>query len=137
MESINKTVIVYLVFVLPILFWIYPSFGQNEMRNANLPLQKYRLNVSAVCPNDTNRFRRVTDDLYCQIEIAKKRRHRILPIVGYENASHAHFSSFPVFGAKSLPDSAHVYISQCLKCKSNITGGAVLWIIEINQPRNN
>lgn len=72
MESINKTVIVYLVFVLPILFWIYPSFGQNEMRNANLPLQKYRLNVSAVCPNDTNRFWRVTDDLYCQIEIAKK-----------------------------------------------------------------
>lgn len=96
MESINKTVIVYLVFVLPILFWIYPSFGQNEMRNANLPLQKYRLNVSAVCPNDTNRFRRVTDDLYCQIEIAKKRRHRILPIVGYENASHAHFSSFTI-----------------------------------------
>ena len=96
MESINKTVIVYLVFVLPILFWIYPSFGQNEMRNANLPLQKYRLNVSAVCPNDTNRFWRVTDDLYCQIEIAKKRRHRILPIVGYENASHAHFSTFTI-----------------------------------------
>ena len=35
-------VLFYLVFVLPILFWIYPSFGQNEMRNANLPLQKYR-----------------------------------------------------------------------------------------------
>ena len=94
MAFINKTFIVYLVFAF--LFCIDPSFGQNEMRNANLPMQKYRLNVSAVFPNDTNTFRRVTDNLYYQIEIANKSRHRILPIVGYENASHAHFSSFAI-----------------------------------------
>ena len=94
MEFIDKNVTVYLVFAF--LFWVYPAFGQNEMRNTNFPMQKYRLNASAVFPDDTNRFQRVTDDLYCQIVIVKRSRQRILPIVGYENISHAYFSSFAI-----------------------------------------
>lgn len=52
--------------------------------------------MSAIFNDDKNRLQKVTDDLYCRIEIAEKRRKKIVPVIGYENAHNAHLSSFAI-----------------------------------------
>lgn len=47
------------------------------------------------------------------------------------------FPALTLFGAKSIPDSAHDHILQCLKAKVLLIGGVAFWMVKKNRPGNN